>query len=252
MFSFEHIISIVIATLSMIFLAKWLRTKQRHVIDNILKTTAIVIFLLNPINWLWEILTNGHIDLALSLPLHLCSIIWALFPFAIFSKKQSAFKQIVFANTATVGLIGGILGFLMNSHLNAHAFFSFPVMRSLAYHYLMVFVAVLIWVCKVYVPQKSDMITFFIPVVALVLVCLYVYNIYGYEYCYVHDGAGTPLTILSDIMPRYMYVIVLYTLMFVVENLIFYNKFIFDYINKNKEKSKTKNGRSLKEDKVTL
>ncbi len=232
MFSAEHIISIIIAVVLMVYLIKLLKNKPQKTIDNVLKITAVLFFLLNPINWIWEIYTYGAINVELNLPLHLCSLHWFLFPFAVFSKKQNAFKQIVYANSATIGLLGGAAGYLMNMHLNSNAFFSFPVLRSLLYHFLMVFAAFVLWFCKAYVPKKSDLFTYFIPVVVLVIACIYVDAVYGFEYCYVSTGKGTPFVILRAIMPRFLYVFVLYASIYIITSLIFYNKYILEYFNK--------------------
>ncbi len=237
MFSLAHIVSIIVLIVTIFFLTLKLKTISQKQVTSILKVIALVIFILNPLNWFWEIATYGGIDLATSLPLHLCSLYWLLFPFAIFSKKENGFKQAIFANCATIGLISGVLGYLMNVHLNAHPFFSFPVMRSLAYHYLMILASVLLLACKIYKPKKSDVITFFIPVVVLVFVCIGVEAAFGYEYCYVRDGSNTILTLVSGVMPRFLYVFLLYLTLYVSTVLVFYRKFAFDYISKLNKKS---------------
>ncbi len=229
MFSTGHILSIIASAISILFFLTLLKKYDITVSTKILKIIAIILFMLNPLNWAYEIIIFKEIDYTLNLPLHLCSIFWALFPFAIFLKKNSTFRQISLASCATIGIIGGILGLLLNSHLSLNPFFSFPVIRSMIFHYLMIFAALLLWTSKIYKPQKKDVYLNFIPIVILAFISIIVEAKYGYEYCYVRDGAGTPLTIISDILPRPIYILVVYSALFMSIKLIFYNKLIFKY-----------------------
>ncbi len=225
MFSGTHIISIIISLGSIIFLLHYYNKKDVNFTKTTLKIIAIILFFLNPLNWLYEIFLLGSVKLSLNLPLHLCSLYWYLFPLAVFLKKDSTLRQICLASCATLGIIGGLLGLLMNQHLNLNSFISFPVLRSITYHYLMIFSSLLLWTKGIYSPKKLDKYINYIPVIALVIICCIVEISYGYEYCYVKDGAGTPLTIVSSLLPRPLYVITLYLGLYLFIRLVFYNKF---------------------------
>ncbi len=225
MFSFAHIISVIVSAISIFFIVKFFKKKDNSYTLKFLQIVCIIILLLNPINWAYEIIVYGELNLALSLPLHLCSIYWFLFPFAVFLKKDSTFRQISLASCATIGIIGGILGLLMNSHLSLHPFISFPVLRSILYHFLMILAAILLWTKNVYKPKKMDVYTNYIPVIVLIVICCVVEQLYGLEYCYVRDGAGTPLTIISSIMPRFAYLTTIYLVLYFFIRFGFYNKF---------------------------
>ncbi len=231
MFSLIHIITLLICSASIVYFSIVYGNKDYVFTMKSLKIMSVIIILLNPLNWAYEIFSVGVVDINLNLPIHLCSLYWYLFPFAVFLKKDSFFRQICLASCATIGIIGGILGLLMNQHLNLNPFLSFPVLRSIAYHYIMVFSAVLLWTKRVYVPRKADRFTNYIPVLILVLICCAVDGLYGIEYCYVRDGAGTPFSIISSIMPRTLYVITLYLTLYLIIRFVFYNKYIFSWSN---------------------
>lgn len=219
MFSPLHIILIVLTVLT-VPLFSYLSIKQGWV-DSIMKGIAIVILFFDPAYWIWEYQTFGQFRMESTLPLYLCSLFWMLMPIAAFSKK-GFLKQMSLATIGTVCLISGIMGFVFNYHIDVYPIISFVGIRTLLYHYLMIFVGVLIWVSHYYVVQPGDQVKAFIPVWILLIPGLILNFMYGYDYGYTAGGKGTPFTILSDILPIPIFLVVLYCLFFLIVWFLFY------------------------------
>ncbi len=218
MFSTAHFISLIVTAILIAYFLSVLNKHSMRLTTLVLRSIAVILLFLNPLNWAYELVVYGSINYELNLPLHLCSIFWALFPFVAFLKKDSLFKRVSLASCATLGIVGGILGLLLNVHLNLNPFFSFPVIRSIVFHGIMLFAALLLWTSGIYKPQKFDQYLNFIPIIVLVFICIIVEMNFGYEYCYVRDGSGTPLTIVSDVLPRPIYLFVVYLALFLTFN----------------------------------
>jgi len=174
-----------------------------------LRFSAVLMLFFDPAYWLWEWQTTGRFHPATSLPLYLCSLFWMLLPIAVFS-KQGLWKRIALANLCTFGLMGGVLGLVFNIYLNQYPFFSFVPLRSLLYHFMMILVSALLWKTELYRPRRGDAFLCWVPVGMLLIPCAIFSRLYGWDYCYLHGGQGTPLAHLSALLPPPFYFLVLY------------------------------------------
>jgi hypothetical protein len=226
MFSPAHILLILLTVIIVPLLCKLILSGGPKCLDYTLKVIALVSVFFDPLYWLWEWKTFGRFNYAYTLPLYLCSLFWILLPPAVFL-KPGKLKQILLANLSTVGLISGIFGFVFNYHIRVWGICSFVGIRTLLYHFLMIFVAVLLWQSKYYTPKAGDQWRAFIPVWILLAVDLVVHQLYGYDYGYTAGGQGTAFTILSDVLPMPLFLFVVYGTFFLGVWLIFYRKLPF-------------------------
>lgn len=223
MFTPLHIISIVFTVVSVALLTWSIARKGSAYVDRWMKATSILIVFFDPVYWIWEWMTFGTLRWATTLPFYLCSLFWLLMPFAAFSKPGTV-KQIAMSNIATVGLISGVMGFVLNYHLDVWGVISFVGIRSLLYHYLMIFIAVLLWVSDYYKPKAGDQWRAFVPVGIILIPGIILNWMYGYDYGYTAGGQGTAFTILSNRLPIPIFLIVLYALFFLLVWGVFYRK----------------------------
>ncbi len=223
MFTTLHILFIGLTVITIPLLTRYITLGGHIRVEKWLKFLAVVIIFFDPIYWTWEWMTFGKFDFQYTLPLYLCSLFWLLMPFAIFLKRGT-FKQIALANIATVGLVSGIMGFVFNYHLDTWGVISFVGLRSLLYHYLMIFGAYLIWKSGYYKPEAGDQWRAFVPVWIILFFGIILNILYGYDYGYTAGGQGTPFTILSNVLPIPIFLVLLYSLFFLVSWLIFYRK----------------------------
>lgn len=223
MFTLIHNATILFTLISIPLISRFIAKKGMGFVELILKGLAVLILFFDPIYWLWELNMFGQLRMASTLPLYLCSLFWMMLPLATFL-KEGFIKQMALANIATVALLSGIMGFVFNYHLDAWGVMSFVGIRSLLYHYLMIFGSTLIWVSRYYQPKAGDQYRAFIPVWILLIPEVILNHFFGYDYGYTAGGQGTPFTILSNVLPKYIFLVVLYLLFFLIVWALFYRQ----------------------------
>lgn len=223
MFQPLHLISMALVAVLVPALCKVATQGGFARVEQWLRVLAVTIVFFDPAYWVWEWATFGKFDPAYTLPLYLCSLFWMLLPVGVFM-KPGFIRQMALANVATTGLLSGLLGFILNYHINVYPFFSFVGIRTLSYHALMIFGSVLLWVSGYYKPKSGDQWRGFIPILVLLVPALILNARYGYDYAYTAGGIGTPITILSSIMPKPLFLFTFYTLLFLLIWLLFYRK----------------------------
>ena len=224
-FSPPHLAALAFSAWLTAFLCRKSAEMSRENLDRMLKAFAVMAVLFDPIYWIWEIKTFGHIKLATTLPLYLCSIYWIMMPFAVFSKK-SRLRQTAQAAVCTLGLIGGVLGLVLNVYINRFGFFHFVPIRSMLYHLLMVVSAAVMWYSGYYKPQKRDRTACFAPVIPMLFISLILNRLYGWDYCYTAGGPGTPLELVSRRMPQPIFLMLFYGVLLLFIQLVFYRRFM--------------------------
>lgn len=223
MLSLPHLILILLTIVSVYLITNHYSKADDQQVHKLMKVIAITILFFDPAYWIWEYMTYGSFNWATTFPFYLCSLFWILMPFATFL-KPSNLKQIALSNIATIGLISGILGFVLNYHIDVHGIVSFVGIRTLLYHYLMILTSVLIWRTKYYQPQPGDQIRAMIPVLLILIPGIILNLLYGYDYGYTAGGQGTPLTIISSVLPKPIFLFMLYLSLFGLVWFIFYRK----------------------------
>lgn len=223
MFQPPHIAVLLCTTLLTVLACRWARSARQSAVKRWLQAAAVAVLLFDPAYWLWEMGSFGHIDPATSLPLYLCSLFWLLLPIAVFAKRDWL-RQMASATVCTMGLLGGVFGLVFNIYLSRYLFLSFVPVRSLLYHMLMVLVPAVMWSSGWYRPRREDRYRCFVPVAALVVVCLVFNRLFGWDYCYTAGGLGTPLEKLSGVLPRGLFLLVLYGALLGLIQLLFYRR----------------------------
>ena len=224
MFRIPHLLVLLATGILVWRLGTAARQAGRERVLGWLKVCAVLSVLFDPIYWAWEFWQYGQIHLATTLPLYLCSLFCMMLPVAVFSKREML-RQMAAANVCTMGMLGGVLGLVFNVYLNRYPFFHFVPVRSLLYHILMVAAATLLWCGGVYRPRSSDRVLCFVPVATLVGVSLVCNRLFGWDYCYTAGGIGTPLEMLSRMMPIWTFLLVLYGGLWLLMQVLFYRDF---------------------------
>lgn len=224
MFQPPHILVLFSAALSAVLTVRWASGATRSQVERVLKVCAVLAVCFDPAYWVWEVRRFGQIDPATTLPLYLCSLFWLLLPVAVFARRE-LLRQMAAATVCTTGLLGGVLGLVFNVYLDRYPFFSFVPVRSLLYHLLMVLTACILWASGYYRPQSRDRLLCFVPVAALVGVSLALNRLFGWDYCYTAGGPGTPFARLSAVLPRGLFLAVLYGGLLLLIQVLFYRPF---------------------------
>lgn len=229
MFSTIHLILILITFISVPLAADFIINQGDKLVDQCLKILAIVLLFFDPVYWGWEWMNFGKLNIETTLPFYLCSLFWILMPIAVYGKPGFV-KRAALSNIATVGLFCGILGFVFNTHLNIYPIGSFVPVRSLLYHYFMIFVPVLLWKSGYYKPESGDEILAFIPVCLILIPGGIMNYLYGFDYGYTGGGIGTPLIHISSRMPRPLFLLGLYSLFYISIRSVFYGRQPFAFL----------------------
>lgn len=188
-----------------------------------LKVCALAVLLFDPAYWFWEARTAGRLDPSTTLPFYLCSLFWMLLPAAVFAKSDRL-RQTATAAVCTVCLLCGVFGLTFNIYLDHYPFFSFVPLRSLLYHMMMILVPTAMWATGYYRPRPEDRYGCFLPVGLLLSVCLVLNRLFGWDYCYTAGGLGTPLERVSAVLPKGLFLLVLYGVLLLLIQGIFYRR----------------------------
>lgn len=223
MFSAYHIATIIFTIISIFFIARYVNRGSLVRAKKWLIVIALIAPLFDPIYWIWEWQSFGKLHFASTFPLYLCSLFWILMPLAVFLKPGKV-RQVVLASLSSVVLSAVVLGLVLNTYLEHYPFFSFIPIRSLIYHYVAILGITLLWSSGYYKPQPGDQWRSFLPVLILLVPALLLNLYFGYDYAYTAGGKGTPIEILSNALPKPLYLLVLYGGWFLLNWLIFYRK----------------------------
>ena len=234
MLNLAHILIIVFGILAIAVACYFLRKAKTERIEKILFVCAILGILSDPIYWIWELCASGTLHFEKTLPLYFCSLFCITLAVAVFSKKKVV-KKTCYAYLATMNVFAALMGLIVNVNLNTYPVFSFVGLRTLFFHLLMLFVSCLIWVTKYYKPEIKDTYRFFIPLAILFVPAIIVDKAFGFDYCYLNGGIGTPIEMFSSAMPNAVYIILLYTVIYVAVLTVFYIPTIVKHVKQNKQ-----------------
>lgn len=244
MFDLAHILFIVLGILAIVVTCFCLRKLEKKKVEKILFVCAILGLIMDPLYWIWELIATGSLHFEKTLPLYFCSLFYMTLAVGVFCKNQEV-KKICYSYLATMNIIAGLMGLIFNTNLNMWPVFSFPGLRTLIFHLLMLFVSCLIWFTEYYKPEIRDLYRFFIPIVILFVPAIIVDKAFGFDYCYLNGGKGTPVVEnVSAVMPNAAFIIVMYLVLYAALIVLFYIPTIVRYIicrvkDKKAEKSET-------------
>lgn len=239
LFSPLHIVVMVILTLLIPLLAVLLRKLDKKKI----KLTFIILWAsmttLEIVKIIWESCTNPNgFEAGGILPLYICSIFMYVTPFAIWCKEDSILRKSACAFLCTTNLIGGLVNFVYPVNvLSNYSVLSFAGLHTLLYHATMVFVGLLM-IFSGYYSFKNirDAKLAFLPLFAVSIIANIINFTLPADYMFFH-GQFFPFTILSSLMPVWLFVIVLYIIYFLLPYLFYLPYYIYSKVKKNKQSS---------------
>ena len=196
-FQWDHILFIVLMLGIGVFLALFLRKKDKKTIKTVLivlwaiglalevsfYTFAYIRNAVDPENYPFRI--DG------SLPLHSCLMFFYLFPFAIFSKNR-VIKLATSNFLVIVNMIMGFITLFVGCPSAGYAALSFDGVQILLYHGIIVIVPLIMVVTNYYDIQKDDW-KYGLSLFGILSVAIYIFDaIAGCDYFYFYDGHKFP------------------------------------------------------------
>lgn len=184
------IISIILITILLIILRKASKEKVLKIIRGI--SIFLTIFYIVKTVWesVYDIKITGSFNTGL-LPLDTCSIIMFAGLLAGFSKGK--IKKMAECWLCTGGIVGGFATMLFLNAFKYYPFFSFGAFYSMIWHFLMVFVGLLLVVTN-YVDMKYTSIIYgYIFHLAISLIVIPIDFIYNFDFMLYLNLGGVPI-----------------------------------------------------------
>ena len=195
MFSVSHIIYIILAYISCIFIAIFLNKVDHKKISKFLKVLSIVVvaFEITKISWesYYDITTGRGFNSFGILPLYTCSLF--IYCTAIAAWTKGKVKDVALSYLGTVGLIAGAIGVVYCNGLNWYPFWTFGAFYSLFFHYAMLAMGVFLLATGYKKLEWIDIVKSWIPVVILSIIAIPINYILGSDYMQVYSADGVPL-----------------------------------------------------------
>ena len=214
LFSPLHIAVMIILTVAVPLVAFLLRKMDKKKMKILFIVLWTVMVVAEGAKITWESLTNPNgFEVTGILPLYICSIFMYVMPFAIWGREKSISRRTACAFLCTLNLIGGFINFIYPSNvLSSYSVISFAGLHTLFYHATMVFVALLMNVIN------------------------FVYNC-----SYMFFRGGFPFSLISDHLPEWLWIIILYLAYALIPFLFYLPYYIYKKTKKESEFDKSTN-----------
>lgn len=186
----EHIVFIVLAVLTCIFLPILLKKKSDktfNIIMYCLLAFQIVIDLTKYINtWV-----NGF-DIVWDLPLYTCSMSMYLWLLYFVIKKQSV-KDAFASYLCSIGLFAGLINFFYNGTYYSNSLFSFAGLHCFLYHFIMVLMPMMLMISGRYKPNFKDFWKGTVVFACTSLPVIILDYVAKVDYMYFYTASGIPV-----------------------------------------------------------
>ena len=194
-FSTNHIFYIILAYVSIIFIAIFAKKVNHKKIDLYLKILSIAALVLEigKISWesYYDITTGRGFNKEGILPLYTCSLFIYCSLIAAWFKGRT--KDIALSYLGTVGLIAGAIGVVYCNGLNFYPFWTFGAFYSLFFHYFMFATGVFLISSGYKKLEWIDVFKSWIPIIILSLIAIPFNYMYHSDYMQVYDASGVPV-----------------------------------------------------------
>ncbi len=216
-------ISIALLIILLIYLRKSSKEKVLKIIRII--SIFLIIFYIVKTTWesIYDIKLNGEFNTGL-LPLDSCSIIMLAGLLSSFAKGK--IKKYSDAWIATGSTVGGIATMLYLNAFKYYPFFSFGAFYSMIWHFLMVFLGLLLIVTKYVDIDYKVVINGFIFHLAFSLIVIPIDFIFNFDFMMYKDLGGIPIfeNVATKLTERGLQIInpiMMLSLYFIAFNIIF-------------------------------
>ena len=201
-FTGEHFIWMIIAAVALALSLFIFRNIDDGALFRFIRITAIVL-LVSEVVKIVIILYWGNFDIGQDLPLWLSSMFVYLLPFVGFAKgrlRQHAINSIV-----SIYFVGGVLTMIMPLILYYYPLLNFFSFHSLIYHWLMIFIALLLLI-RGHVNINLKQFHFIIvPFLIMAVIALPVNAIFDGDYMFLTNGNNSAFHMFYTMMPWAFY-----------------------------------------------
>lgn len=184
------ITSIILITALLIILRKSSKEKVLKIIR--ITSVFLLLFYIAKTSWesIYDIKITGSFNTGL-LPLDTCSIIMLAGLISGFSKGK--IKEYADCWLATGGVVGGISNMLFLNAFKYYPFFSFGAFYSMIWHFLMVFLGLLLMITKYINIEYKTIIKGFLFHLVISLIIIPIDFIYNFDFMLYKNLGGVPI-----------------------------------------------------------
>ena len=194
-FSLSHIIFLIIAFVSLGFVAYFVRGAKKKNVEIFIRVLAIFVTALEVAKVSWEsyfdITRGGSFNFFGIAPIYTCSLLIYCLLIAGFGKGKA--KDICLSWLCTIGMMTGLITLFYPTGLNWYPVLTFGGMHTLLFHYGLVLCAVVSLASGYKELKWKDILISMIPMLALALIAIPVDYALKSDYMQIYDAAGVPV-----------------------------------------------------------
>ena len=186
------------------------------------KITAVTLLILEVVKIIIPLAQTGIFDWGEDLPLWLSSMFIYLLPFVAWGKDRV--RKVAIDAIVVIFFFSGILALSMPLILYYYRTFSFFGLHSLIYHWLMIFVAILLFMRGHVKIEFKNVWLVLIPFLGMAVIAIIMNAIFGGDYMFLNDGRFSAFEMFNH-LPQPLYiatVLLLHTVMFSVGAILFW------------------------------
>ena len=239
---FPQYLYLIISFILMIILLFLLRNSKKKKIESIIKYVGLFLIIFYFVKTIWEsiydIKLTGSFNTGL-LPFDTCSIIMIAMVISSFFKGK--IKEYANSWLVTGSVVAGISTMFVLNAFNYYPFFSFGAFYSMIWHFLMVFIGLLL-ITTNYVKMDYDtVIKGFLFHLVISLIVIPIDFIFDFDFMMYRNLSSIPIfenvaSKLTSINLQFLNPIIMMILYFVVFHIPYLGKKIFDVLLKNIKK----------------
>ena len=192
--SFPQYLYLIISVILIVLLLIYLRKSSKEKVLKIMRFISIfmVIFYIGKTTWesIYDIRLTGSFNYYL-LPFDMCSFIMVAGLLASFSKGK--IKELSESWLATGGVVGGFATMIFLNAFKYYPFLSFGAFYSMIWHFLMVFLGLLLIVTKYVNIEYKTVLKGFLFQVLVSLIVIPIDYIFNYDFMMYKDLSSIPI-----------------------------------------------------------
>ena len=175
MFSAKHFILFIITIICIIIALKYTKNMEKDKVKKLIKKTTIILWILEIIKIIYNIINYGFTAINKYVPLYFCSLILYAGIFSGFCK--GIFKKIGDVFLSTGGIVAGLI-FLISplTSLTVYPALHFISIHSFVLHGTMVYIGMLMLITKYTEINKKDII-YYASIIVTISVIAYIVNL---------------------------------------------------------------------------
>lgn len=190
-----HFVYILLCLVFIPLLIKKLRRKSAEDITRLMKVTAVLLIIeeITKITWesYWDIKMGYGFNFEGILPLETCSLFIYTLAIAGFGKGKA--RDCALAWMSSIGVVGGISYILFTNCLKWYPFFTYGAFHSMIFHFMMVFIGLLITFSGYYRFSFEDINKAYLPQFIMAMLVIPLNYNFGWDYMLLHHAGGVPL-----------------------------------------------------------